>query len=177
MSTTTVGATMTKSGRGKAKGMKVVSWSQKANLQFPIGCIARYLSLYASALVLVHRSLSTVLEYIYAEGLGQRRRDHSEGEDVEAVARWKKDSPLDASESVLGHKEDSPSRGKSRVQPSVTTHSPGWLSNKELGQRRSDHSEGEDVEAVARWKKDSPLDASVSESNATKDMIEDVEEE
>ncbi|KAG6519422.1 hypothetical protein ZIOFF_022916 [Zingiber officinale] len=43
MSLTTVGAMTTKSGHGKGKGTKVVSWSQKAGLQFPVGSFAHYL--------------------------------------------------------------------------------------------------------------------------------------
>ncbi|KAG6485860.1 hypothetical protein ZIOFF_054427 [Zingiber officinale] len=44
-----MGATTTKSGHSKAKGMKVVSWLQKASLQFPMGCIAQYLGGFLSS--------------------------------------------------------------------------------------------------------------------------------
>ncbi|KAG6507776.1 hypothetical protein ZIOFF_033128 [Zingiber officinale] len=43
MSLIAVEATTTKSGHGKAKGTKVVSWPQKVDLQFPVEHIARYL--------------------------------------------------------------------------------------------------------------------------------------
>ncbi|KAG6496521.1 hypothetical protein ZIOFF_044388 [Zingiber officinale] len=47
MSSMVEGATTTKSGRNKAKGMKVVSWSQKTDLQFPMGRIVCYLGRYS----------------------------------------------------------------------------------------------------------------------------------
>ncbi|KAG6479571.1 hypothetical protein ZIOFF_063038 [Zingiber officinale] len=147
--------------------------------------------------LLSHYRTTSALKRRQGSEVGHRRRDHSEEEDVEAVARWKKDSPLDASEPALGQqKVVGVGRGEELVgsvscsqrffpywsdikheikmeitmqqQPihltllshCRTTSALRRRQGSEVGHRRRDHSEEEDVEAVARWKKDSPLDAS-----------------
>ncbi|KAG6505337.1 hypothetical protein ZIOFF_037692 [Zingiber officinale] len=75
-------ATTTKGGRGKAKGTKAVSRSQKAGLQFPVGRIARYLKAGRYAQRVGSGApvyLSAVLEYLAAEVLelaGNAARDN-----------------------------------------------------------------------------------------------------
>ncbi|KAM7495934.1 hypothetical protein LguiA_020348 [Lonicera macranthoides] len=81
MSSTTT-ATKSVSGRGKTRGTKSVSRSQKAGLQFPVGRVARFLKAGRYAQRVGSGSpvyLSAVLEYLAAEVLelaGNAARDN-----------------------------------------------------------------------------------------------------